>query len=282
MTELLAPVVVQWHVGTDRAMNDQTANALVRNRVLMVYLRGGNGVSPDHLTELCKVLTSGGVRVILTIPESLLSRDGHLFEGIRVYVEPDDPEAPVRYGQTGITGIAISVSEPVVPRLPGILRQLHRLGYRSVYFPLPRPGERLPELVKLPDPDTLKRVSHEMKLLTEDMEITVHDPMLDRLVFGRKTHGGCSAGDTTLFIQDDCTVSPCPLIPVRFGNLRDTSLEEVFRSEERASMVRKLRAVPEECRTCEDAENCRGGCRGRAFLLRGDLQSPDPACPALL
>ncbi|RMG01744.1 MAG: SPASM domain-containing protein [Nitrospirae bacterium] len=282
MTELLAPVAVQWHPGMNLHLNLQIAEAIVRNRILMAYLRGGNALPFEHILELCEMLTGGGVKVILVIDTQSLKGQSHLLEGIRVYLEPDDPEAPARYGQTGITGIAISVSEPVVQRLPVILRKLYHLGYRSVYFPLPRVDERLSERVMLPGAEALKRVSVEMKSVPEDMEIIVHDPMLDWLVFGRRGHGGCSGGDTTVFIRGDGDVFPCPLIPVKLGNMKETPLEYILTSQERISMVRQLWKIPEKCRDCKDVETCRGGCRGRAFLMEESLERQDPACPVVL
>jgi Y-X(10)_GDL-associated radical SAM protein len=85
---------------------------------------------------------------------------------------------------------------------------------------------------------------------------------------------GCAAGQTVLALEADGTVKGCPsLATVGFagGNVRDLSLEEIWRNSEEIHFGR-LRSVEDLwgfCRTCYYADVCRGGCTWTAHSLLG-------------
>lgn len=85
---------------------------------------------------------------------------------------------------------------------------------------------------------------------------------------------GCSAGQTVIALEADGTVKGCPsLATVGFagGNVRDLSLEEIWRTSETVHYGR-LRSVDDLwgfCRTCYYADVCRGGCTWTSHSLLG-------------
>jgi Y-X(10)_GDL-associated radical SAM protein len=93
---------------------------------------------------------------------------------------------------------------------------------------------------------------------------------------------GCSAGQTVLALEADGTVKGCPsLATVGFagGNIRDLTLEEIWRSSEEIHFGR-LRSVDDLwgfCRTCYYADVCRGGCTWTAHSLLG-VPGNNPYC----
>ena len=75
---------------------------------------------------------------------------------------------------------------------------------------------------------------------------------------------------------------PChaaKIIPgLRFENLKDRSLGEIW---EKSEAFRKFRGedwLPEPCKSCDRRDRDFGGCRCQAFLLTGDATATDPVC----
>jgi PqqA peptide cyclase len=77
-------------------------------------------------------------------------------------------------------------------------------------------------------------------------------------------------------------VLPCPaaaaIRTLRFENVRERELGEIWRESESFERYRGTDWMPEPCRSCERREIDWGGCRCQAYLLTGDAGATDPAC----
>ena len=77
-------------------------------------------------------------------------------------------------------------------------------------------------------------------------------------------------------------VLPCPTaagIPgLRFENVRERSLEWVWKESESFNCFRGTDWMPEPCRSCPRQEVDFGGCRCQAALLTGSAAKTDPVC----
>jgi pyrroloquinoline quinone biosynthesis protein E len=77
-------------------------------------------------------------------------------------------------------------------------------------------------------------------------------------------------------------VLPCPTasgIPgLRFDNIRDGSLADIWRNSEAFNRFRGTQWMPEPCRSCDLRFIDYGGCRCQAALIAGDASFTDPAC----
>jgi PqqA peptide cyclase len=77
-------------------------------------------------------------------------------------------------------------------------------------------------------------------------------------------------------------VLPCPaaaaITTLKFENVRDRPLAEIWNESEAFSRYRGTAWMPEPCRSCERRELDWGGCRCQAYLLAGDAGVTDPAC----
>ena len=69
----------------------------------------------------------------------------------------------------------------------------------------------------------------------------------------------CEALITSLDILPDLSVIPCSFYHIKLGNLRESSIYEVWNNE-KSEKVRKKILYREECRTCEHYSTCGGGC----------------------
>ncbi len=87
---------------------------------------------------------------------------------------------------------------------------------------------------------------------------------------------GCTAGITRFHIFPNGDVTPCAYLPVKTGNIRETSFLEIVRNSEMFKALR-ARKVNGHCATCKYKKIC-GGCRSRAYATSGDYLAEDPVC----
>jgi len=89
--------------------------------------------------------------------------------------------------------------------------------------------------------------------------------------------GGCPAGTHYMGIRPNGDVTPCPYLPVFAGNLRSTTLTEVWNGSALFSKIRERATLGGRCGECEFNPTC-GGCRARAYGVTGDFMAEDPLC----
>ena len=89
--------------------------------------------------------------------------------------------------------------------------------------------------------------------------------------------GGCPAGTHYMGIRPNGDVTPCPYLPVFAGNLRASSLADLWASSQLFTDVRHRTSLGGRCGACELNGHC-GGCRARAYGASGDLMAEDPLC----
>jgi pyrroloquinoline quinone biosynthesis protein E len=75
---------------------------------------------------------------------------------------------------------------------------------------------------------------------------------------------------------------PChaaKIIPgLRFENLREGNLREIWEKSEAFQKFRGEEWMPEPCKSCDRRTRDFGGCRCQALLLTGDATATDPVC----
>ena len=89
-------------------------------------------------------------------------------------------------------------------------------------------------------------------------------------------------GRRLILIEPSGKALPCHaagIIPgLEFDNVRDRSLEWIWRESPAFRRFRGEEWMPEPCRSCEHRTEDFGGCRCQAFLLTADANATDPAC----
>jgi len=94
---------------------------------------------------------------------------------------------------------------------------------------------------------------------------------------GGMESGGCMAGTEYCRITPEGDVTPCPYMTVVAGNVRESSLTDIWHSSPVFAALRDRSQLTGRCGECEFNELC-GGCRCRAYAATGDYLSEDPAC----
>ena len=89
-------------------------------------------------------------------------------------------------------------------------------------------------------------------------------------------------GRKFILIAPNGDALPChaaQIIPgLRFDNVKDNSLYEIWEKSEAFRRFRGQEWMPEPCKSCDQREKDFGGCRCQAFLLAGDAAATDPVC----
>jgi radical SAM protein with 4Fe4S-binding SPASM domain len=89
------------------------------------------------------------------------------------------------------------------------------------------------------------------------------------LDMGRWTRG-CIAGLSYCRVYSDGEVTPCPYLPIKLGNIRETTFKEIWEGSEVLTTMRDFDNLKGRCGVCEYKQKC-GGCRARAYGLSSDF-----------
>ncbi len=89
---------------------------------------------------------------------------------------------------------------------------------------------------------------------------------------------GVRDGNGIMFIAHDGAVHPSGFLPLAAGNVRETSIVEIYRSSPLFVGLRDMDALKGKCRRCDFRAIC-GGSRARAYAWTGDALESDPLCP---
>ena len=107
-------------------------------------------------------------------------------------------------------------------------------------------------------------------------EIAMHRALEFLLAGGTPYH--CTAGDTLITVMPNGDVYPCRRMPVRVGNLFQTSLEEIYRKSEFLRALRDRSRCSDGCEGCSYVALCRGGLKCLSYAMSNDPFKADPGC----
>lgn len=89
-------------------------------------------------------------------------------------------------------------------------------------------------------------------------------------------------GNVFLTVTPDGTALPChaarQLPGIEFPNVRDASIEWIWRDSPSFNRFRGFGWMKEPCRSCPEKTKDLGGCRCQAYMLTGDPANADPVC----
>jgi pyrroloquinoline quinone biosynthesis protein E len=135
----------------------------------------------------------------------------------------------------------------------------------------------------LPTGDQLRRaesVAHEYQRRTQG-RMTIYYVVADYYE-GRPKPCMNGWGTTFLAVAPDGTALPChsarSLPGLDFPNVRDRSIEWIWRESPAFNRFRGESWMQEPCRSCPERASDHGGCRCQAYLLTGDVAATDPVC----
>lgn len=132
-----------------------------------------------------------------------------------------------------------------------------------------------------------EKMYEDYALLTTDLKYisehfskyNIDDVPVNNTIEGKKH---CGTGCNIVSVGADGSVYPCHMLmedQYKMGNLLKKGISEILRENKKQekcweSDVNHI----EGCKECEFRFLCGGGCRARAYLVNGCIQSPDPFC----
>jgi len=294
LKELKSPLSVYWDIGQaspqGTAFHRKVCDELIENKVLSLNLtEPGVSLSSECLSVLERFMREP-IAVSLTVAPGALNAESLLLlrdlklrallvkaasrEGLHQIADlrRDAGALPL--------GISIEIDRHNVVHLPEFLSFCITNGLVNLVLPMqrltnemdcfcPSAGERLELAAALKGMERL-----------ESLKIIIHDPFLWRAFYPSVIfpEGGCQAANTMLYLSPEADVYPCPSLPIKLGSLLKESFKELVLSQKKKELRKVLTAPPRTCGDCDELHLCLGGCRGRAYRMKGSLTEPDPAC----
>lgn len=87
----------------------------------------------------------------------------------------------------------------------------------------------------------------------------------------------CSAGNNALTIMPNGDVFPCRRLPLKLGNLLETTIYDIWYTHPVLWKLRNPSNLKGKCNGCDYVPLCRG-CRAMAYAMTGDYMEADPQC----
>ena len=107
-------------------------------------------------------------------------------------------------------------------------------------------------------------------------EIAMHRALQFLVAGGIPYH--CVAGDSLIALQPNGDLYPCRRMPIRVGNLKETSLADLYYENDLFCALRDRDRISNGCENCSFSKKCRGGLKCLSYALTGDPFKADPGC----
>jgi radical SAM protein with 4Fe4S-binding SPASM domain len=178
------------------------------------------------------------------------------------------------------------VSAQTLPDLPGIYALLQTLPIQrwSLFFLI---GVGRGSVLQNILPEQAEQACHWLFTKSREASFTVaatEAPFFRRVALERANQAGPFArsfgirdGNGIAFVSHRGAVQPSGFLPVVAGNVRDTSLVDLYRTAPLFSALRDTAQLRGKCARCSFKAIC-GGSRARAYAHSGDYLGADPLC----
>jgi GeoRSP system SPASM domain protein len=294
LNSLNVPIIVYWDITPMEDMSPHIIHTLsddfVKNRIFVLHLWDASPTLSTTSATVLEKLKNEHMNVSLTVPVSAL--DGfdmkEFMPALSKIIIHNESLAQLSSGLEKIKscqteaipiGVSIFVHETTYRSIPDVLKKCLQAGIKDIHFPIQRPKSG--QTIFSPDEEVIRWLSDKIRSIeTSNLNINIHDPFLWALFNEGMNENtkGCQAANSMVYITGDLTLTPCPLIPIALGDLKHSTLTEVFLSDKRQEVRKRLSTSPHECVGCEKLNSCAGGCRGRAYMYFQTFDKRDPAC----
>lgn len=87
----------------------------------------------------------------------------------------------------------------------------------------------------------------------------------------------CTAGSTLLTVMENGDLVPCRRMPIVVGNLLKDNMLDLYKNHPILQDLQKEK-IPDECKTCEHAQLCKGGLKCLTYAVKKDYNLKDIGC----
>jgi len=297
LSTLSAPLRVDWDADwSDAALSRCVAGRVVDAGVFFVSVDGGYLGLPA--LGLRPLFESAEVTVRLRPADlgHVAIRELGMMPPARVLLEVDGAEEfdTTEAGVAALGYLRIPLGVSIVPardnvhEIPRVADMARRLGASEIHLPNPNVHDdaaRERFLAPLRESDLAAfraGVAPKLEGWREALAFHVHDLFLWELFHpggmgaeGRAEYGGCQAAGARAYVAPSGELYACTAMPIPLGNLRTTSLTDLYARTTRARLRAHIERGAKACEGCTLSASCRGGCRGLAMLRDGDFDGRD-------
>jgi len=93
-----------------------------------------------------------------------------------------------------------------------------------------------------------------------------------------KRRKSCLAFVNVINIKSDGTVTPCPFLNLKLGNIKEEKIYSILNRSYKNKELLDFLSVPQECKGCSLVGVCGGGCRAFRYNVYRDTKSKDCNC----
>lgn len=192
---------------------------------------------------------------------------------------------------SGVTAsMRCTVQASQIDEMEELVKHAQALGCKRIGFSAVHPVGRAiehPELWMTCDQkkEFLKRV-YQLDEYYTDIRVGTTDPL--KCLINKKSNvsmtderiiNGCGAAAVTFNVNADGMMTPCAMLDIPMFNIFPLSIKEITKQYQQNSIVKDMleMKLKGKCGKCQIKYQC-GGCRARAFALKGDYLEEDPHC----
>jgi radical SAM protein with 4Fe4S-binding SPASM domain len=181
------------------------------------------------------------------------------------------------------TTVGYTPMKPNLDEAPAMIDLAYRLGANKInlteYVYTSRGGIDL-----MPSPLQLGKLMYFWTRAGDEwrgrLEVDWHDCRVGLILPAAEAdpYKGCGAGYTHCRVTVDHDVTPCVVLPIPVGNLREKTFAEIWREAPELQRIRARENITSgNCATCAFKPKC-GGCRAASYACYGDAYAGDPTC----
>ena len=285
---LINPFIIYWDVNPSASDDDilRICNELVEAKIFVLDLRDLSSPLSNAANKILGRLEKEQVRIKLNVNKDILGEPAERLRGVQVFIQferleqfrssLDDVLRLINQGYS--IGVSFDLDEINFSDLPNFISLCIDYNIENIRIPIQRADDKK---IFYPDAESAGRTSADLnKLDMEKLNLSIHDPFLWKLLHkeDNPNEDRCNGAKTMMYISKDLDVTPCPVMPFLLGNLHEMSMKEIISSEKRRRVREELAMSPGECVPCNVADKCKGGCRGRTYVLFRIFDKKDPAC----
>ena len=182
----------------------------------------------------------------------------------------------------GTEAVSFTPDEDTLVHLPDVVEEFAESGALALHLPNVNALRALAEVGHVPVPlaGQLQETAEAVFRLAPPLEgkkLVIHDYFLWKLLRAafpvekreRFEFSACEAASALAYVDWEGSVYPCDSLPIRLGNLQDSTFERIWRAPARVQLLDAIRARAASCGECDYLESCLSGCRGLASTASG-------------